>query len=629
DIDARNKVSDSMNVDLISYSKGNVDKERYLLMRQVLDAKKLLGDRYNPEISKRRVEDAVKGMESRQKEANKEKRWFMARQALVDGVIGAAVGGGAGIIAAKARELISKPNDVKSGGEEPAPSGGVGTGKNLTPEDIRDNQGGIRRGHSFNEDGLYGPERDLPRNAELAVDKDGGYTVRINGKDVIGSGDEPGIEFTDRGLPTAESIERLKAAGIEIESTPEQIPLPGATKQVGINDFFNKENVGNEGLSRIAGRQWIVNNDGSPLYNTGNIHVGDNGDIIMQVTRNPGSDSLEGMKYFFTGNSANQSVGIFVDVQPDGTVVIPAGSPAASLFDGDKYLGVYAELTRQGADGKIEVFNTFGNGIADIDTITVPNPGAFDTVYTHVLKVDGQSLELNVPNSVNAESTLTNLIGHGSLKGTGEPIGYKATGGITELKTNSGEVVSVDHVEHYGGYDEAHDTFFHPDKYLDGANNSGASVVREMVGAEGEGLSSGEIDRIFMEKVNSGKIAEGDVIEKYLENVAKSPESLVTTRAMMGGLRVDDIDGDGIPDLIDTEAEINLFADIISRDPDGYDAFANDTLNMFYDKIAGGTIRFVDYSKEQFQYSTWAKYIGDNVMQRLGMINHPTNGVGI
>ena len=215
-----------------------------------------------------------------------------------------------------------------------------------------------------------------------------------------------------------------------------------------------------------------------------------------------------------------------------------------------------------------------------------------------------------------------------SAKGLGESIYSETTGEVTNLQTSTGEAVNVEQFEHHGGYSDVYDSYFGE---KDGVYNSGASLVRQMLGDEANGLSSQEADQLFLEKINSGEISEGDVVEDYLNAVGNSPEALVTTRAMMGDFMMD-LDGDGTMDLIDTQDEINMAADILSSgDSEAYDNFVNDTYSTFYEKIAGGSIRFVDQSQEQYQYTTWGVLGEDNnILQRLGVVgDRPTDGVGI
>jgi len=613
DFIARNTVSQAEGVDLISYSKGNVSKERYLLSTKVSKARELTG--YDIKKHQGRIDDAAAKYSEKIKSANKEKRKYIARQALVDGVIGAAVGGSIGAIASAVREASLS-----------GAAAGTAEADDLTGE-AGDNNGSIFEpvnGGELGQEGeiITGNPEDIDLNPDFAEGAHS-FNLEIKGEEIAD------IEFNPDGSLTEETLRELEAKGIEVNTEIIERAIPGATKEVSLEEFFSPENAEENGLFEITGRSWNTN-DGDARAIIGNIHMGDEGSIIVQVAERPGEDlNLDEMKMIFTPGNGVENIGITVDVQPDGSVIIPADSPVADLFDGSEYQGGFAELIREGEDGRIEVFATIGDGRPDIDTLTIANPSAVENIYNYTITVDGTTYELDVPPSVYMATHLENATGMEAIKGLDEPIGYEAVAGsaVTELRTNSGELVQVEQVEHYGGYSEAADSYF--SELKDSANNSGVSVVREMVGAEGAGLSSREIDQIFLEKIESGEITEGDVIETYLETMGKSPEALVTTRAMMGGFEMD-LNGDGVLDLIDTQDEINIAADILSSS-DGYSEFVNDTFDEFYDKIEGGSIEFIDYAEEQYQYSTWGVLDekNHNVLQRLGRINGPTHGVGI
>ena len=600
DIIARGQFSSDKHIDLIRYQ-----DNRSALEQKLSEAEKMLyGDDQNvvnnliadenSDLSKL-IRSKTENLNDNYSKANKLRVKFMIRSALVNAATGALMGAGAGA----AFHFIS----------EHMPEGGL-LGSMLGTQEAN-------------------AESVKPGKVELIEDADGGYAVQLGDETLIGEGDASGIEFDDSGELTAESKEMLEDAGVHVEEKITEHTFEHATKQVDIDKFFSPENKDANNLTEITSRSWITGADGQDQVLLGKTHMDGDGNIIMKVA--PAADSnlkLDGMKMMFTPGNGNIDTAIAVDVKPDGTIEIPAGSPAASMFDGKTFQGGYAELARETSDGHIDVYSTIGDGRPSVESITVDNPNATYNTYDYTFSIDGQDYDVSTPETITASARMEALNGIESLKGTGEPIGYEATGEVTGLTTNSGESVEVEHFEHHGGYSDTVDSYFGE---KDGVYNSGASVVRAMVGEEGKGLSATEVDRIFLDKINSGEIAEGYVVEEYLKTIGNSPEAITTTRAMMGGFEMD-LDGDGTSELIDTQDEVNIASDILSRDPEAYDAFVNDTYEMFYDKIEGGNIRFIDYTKEQYQFTTWGvlEQGTNNVLQRLGAVgDRSTDGVGI
>ena len=599
---ARGRFSSEKHIDLIKYKDGDKnsleqklhDVERALYGEDPNAINSLLDDE-NSDLNKL-INGKKEELNDKFLEANKLRTKFIVRSALVDAAAGAVLGAGAGSVIGVIRDH--------------APEGGLAGILGLKDESTSTGEG---------------LKAD---NIELAKDADGGFTVKLGEQSIIGEGDAKGIEFGSDGALTDESKEMLEGAGIHVEENVTEHVFENATKSVSLREFFNPANKEANGLTEVTDRSWISDGTGRDMVTLGDTHMDGDGNIIMQVTARDGANvDMDNMKLLLTPGNGNIDTGITVDVNPDGTIEIPADSPAASLFDGDSYQGGYGELIQEGDNGHIDVFHTIGDGRADVNSITVDNPDATYNEYSYTFDVDGQQYEVEVPDEITESARLEALNGFESVKGTGEPIGYESNGEATNLTTSSGEAVEVEHFEHHGGYSDYTDSYFGE---KDGVYNSGASVIRQMVGDEGNGLSSQEVDRIFLDKVNSGEIEEGDVVEEYLKTMGNSPEALATTRAMMGDFKFD-IDGDGTSELIDTQDEINMVSDIISRDPEAYDAFVNDTYDMFYDKIAGGNIRFVDYTQERYDYTTWGVLGEDNnILQRLGVTgDRPTDGVGI
>ena len=611
EIMARGQFSREKHIDLIKYQEGQEGGDKLALEQKLAEIGE--GLFIQPEDERRAIDKAKASLqlEENYAEAEKLRNSYIRRRALVDGIVGAAagtiIGGVVGAVAGAIGDNIAEATpDVVARASADGIIGGAG-------------------GASV-EETLNGLSEANP--VELSPDPDGGYSVIIEGKELIGEGNNPGITFGEDGALTAESKEMLESAGIDVEEKVVSHTVEGAHTNVSLAEYFSAENQEANNLVEVTSRAWHSDSYGNPQAIIGNSYMDGSGNIVIPVAATQGSDlDLNGMKMFITPGDGNESLGITVDVNSDGNVVIPADSPAASLFNADGFQGGYAELVREGANGHMDVYSTIGDGQPDVSSVSVDSPNATYNTYEYELTVDDKTYEIVSPDDSAAVARMEAATGLESLKSTGDPVGYETVAGVTGLHTVDGEAVEVEHFKHYGGYNDAYDSYFGE---KDGVYNSGESVVRHMLGDDANGLSSQEADRIFFEKVNSGEIAEGDIVEELLKTKGNSPESIVTTRALLGDFHMD-LDGDGVAELIDTQDELNMAADIISRDPEAYDAFVNDTYELFYSKIEGGSIRIVDYTQEQYQYTTWGELGEDNnVLQRLGLIGHSqTDGIGI
>ncbi len=612
EIKARSQFSREKRIDLIKYQESD---DKLALEQKLAEIEDGLFDQ--PEDSRRLLNEEIAKLEDNYAAAEKLRTEYKIRQAAVNavagaaagGIIGGVIGGIAGFVngsgLASAATAAGGAEGVLGGLSDASPTEAVSTG--VSPEALN---------------GLGN------NSAELVPDPDGGYSLVIDGKEMIGEGDNPGITFGEDGSLTNESKEMFEAAGIEIEEKVIPHTVEGAHTNVSLTEYFNADNQVANNLVEASSRAWHSDMNGYALGTIGNSYLDGAGNIVVPVDVTEGSNlNIDDMKLFITPGDGNESLGIALDVNADGNVVIPADSPAASFFNGDGFQGGYAELVQEGADGHMDVYSTIGDGHPGVSSVTVDNPGATYNTYEYTITANDQTYEIADPGDSAAAARMEATTGIEPVKGTGEPVGTEVVAGTTSLQTTSGEAVEVEHLRHYGGYNDAYDSYFGE---KDGVYNSGESVVRSMVGEDANGLSAQEVDRIFLEKVNSGEIAEGDIVEELLKTKGNSPESIVTTRALLGDFYMD-IDGDGVAELIDTQDELNAAADILSRDPEAYDAFVNDTYDLFYSKIEGGSIRIVDYTQEQYQYTTWGELGEDNnVLQRLGLIgNNQTDGVGI
>lgn len=588
DILARSRVSRDQKIDLIRYDNNRAELEAALkaLERDMIDENGVEVDfdaaLADPESNlSKDIAARTQELMDKVQEANQERRKYIAKTAVVEGIIGAATGFAAGAIVQRIRGALAPEEANAAGGTEqpPEPAEGV-----------------------------------MPNGSE---------TVEVNGEQLTMNEliDRVNEDYNDGdGRLSDETLAALRAAGFRYNISTTTESVQGATSPESVRDFFNSSNADANGLTTITGRTWQQSTPGaiySPVAN------GD-GDIIIQVGSGSSGVNVDDMTLSLSPGGGGGTALTF-DVAPDGTVTIPADSPARSLFEGTDLRYGYAELGQHSGDGHFNVFATIGGGRVPGDdvVVNVPNDAAVLTMNSYEIVADnGESISLTPAQDYIRDASFMALHGHFPEKGTGEVSGMQFTGENTTLHTASGEEVTIDHAEHSGGYQPADDTYYAVKR---GVTYSGASIIDRMndehlgLNRSSGSMSIAEADGAFMRALESGDIAEGDVVEAYLDNISGSPESIVSLRALMGDLQVD-LDGDGIPDLIDTQQEINDLASIISSgDAEGYDAFVNDTLGMFYDKLDGGSIEVMDLASNPYQYTTWSELLsGGDIFQRMG-----------
>ena len=610
DILARGRVSRDKRIDLVKFDKNRGEFDQKL--REV--ERSLYGDQVN--LDEQLPEDVVDGLQEkiagRQNEllenfnkAEWVRRRYQLRAATVDGVIAAGMAAGAGALMQIGTTALQHAAEAMGFANEAQPNAGNGGNVDELMEQAKANGKGV----------------------SLEEDPDGGYSLKIGDQTLIGEGDQPGINYNPDGSLNTESREALEALGLTINETVGSRPAPGGGNSFqSLEDFFNRGNAGANGLTTISGRDWSAD-DPVVIYDP----VADGeGNIIMQVVPSGYQGNVDDLTMFLSPGKSGMTA-LALDVQPDGTVVIPAGSAASSLFNGDDLLGRVEVGTMQG-DGIAHILAVDGPGEAVGQGINVAVPSDVTEIPTYSYSIstaDGTTLDIATPDIVNQIAEQTVMHEGMPTIGLDEPNGLNFSEETVSMHTADGQTIELERASHYGGYQSITDTFNSVEKR--GAGNTGTSIIDTLLerhtGAKTVGRSIEDVDAQFSQMVQNGEISQSEVVNEWLKTCTNSPESIVSFRSYMGGLTADLGNGQV---TIDTEDEINSLADMISRDPVAYDNFVNDTLNMFYDRVNGGTISLSNLLENQYQYTTWDQLFGDNIFQHLGHVStDTTNGVGI
>lgn len=616
---ARGRVSSKKKIDLIKYRDG----DRQYLEDTINDAEKLLfKNQTKDEIDQQlkdpeseigqRIQEYVSRFERNNAEANKLRTRFMIRSAFVDAVTGAAIGAAGGTIF---HAVAERGKDIFAG---------------ITGNLAKEVFAGTGEADTTAE-GL----------SEIKVEN-------LDGDDQyeLTTGDEGSSSalYRNDGSLTDDAQQRLEADGYTINDKIEAVPIAETPeKKIPLDEYFKDGNEDITKITRLSKAESVLKIDEDSITRDGE------GNVIIKVGV-ADEAAPEDIDYALGKYIKNEECNVYIagisnltesessaytiklPVDSDGKVTIKAGTPAESLFgDNGNFLGSKIYLGYEEGDGAVLCFHEYGDGVAETGTITIRKDAEPQLIHHYTLTKDGKEYHIQTPDEVTKHIETAAQNGSVPDIGNGQKVYYTYSANNLNVVNENGDIESVRMPEHHGGYNVDYDTYFsQTDK--DGDYSSGASIARIMLknsGEDIEGLSTSEIDSIFSDKIASGKISKGEVLRTYLETMGQSPEAIVTTRVMLG----DELEVDG--NLVDTEEEINQFADTLSRASDEeYDQFVNDTYARFYEKAADGNMRLIDYTKEPYQYTTWSKpsysdvdYNG--VWNHLGEKTTPTTGLGL
>lgn len=268
----------------------------------------------------------------------------------------------------------------------------------------------------------------LPSNYSLTTHSDGSITVTApDGSRIV----ENLPVNTSGTIDPAQIKAELQAHGISVEDKGTHITVPHTeTKSVSIQEYNTQHKAS---LTKITRDFWDDNNTSRYDKNelklwwggADNKGVGANGSVMMDVSHMTQGGSYHGLehtdwskeaaeghlKLAVSGSRGTQSEVYMVDVKPDGTIEIPAGSPVSAFFSKDangqmQFHGAYAEVVKvnSAADGITHVtplatevgdqsVKTITTEVQTTETKYVPQLKLTPPAIEHVTTIPGKSIE--------------------------------------------------------------------------------------------------------------------------------------------------------------------------------------------------------------------------------------------
>ena len=261
---------------------------------------------------------------------------------------------------------------------------------------------------------------DLPQGYNVVEGANGAYTIEApDGSTVVSSSE---ISFDQNGVPTPESIALLEQKNITVASTGAYVEhSTTTTKNVTVAEY-NKQNAG--ATTQVKRDFWYDNNTPKPIFDknelglqwggTNGNGVGADGSVKMNVGSMTENGSYHGdkntswsqaardgkLKLAVSASKDTQGTVYMVDIKPDGSIDIPAGSPAAQFFsvgpDGQmEFHGAYAEVAevRSTVDGVTHIA-PLATEVGDNSIKTIPTEVTTTTkTYVPHLKVTPPPIE--------------------------------------------------------------------------------------------------------------------------------------------------------------------------------------------------------------------------------------------
>lgn len=629
EVQARNEVSADQKIDLIAYSKGNVARERMLIAEKMIEAGKIIEGAEIEGTKQAKMEALMEKIKSTKLERGS----YIVRGAMADAIIGGTIGAVAGGIFGGVRELKAGLVAEKA--------------NSLTETDTPEAEG--VSANSVESTG----ETVNASNVEFRDDDgNGAYEVYVNGEQMTGEQGTIEVRFDDQGKMDAESLKALSEQFGEIKETSEVLTLQGGRGTMEAKDFFNVTKYAEKFGDRVDGNgeplpgykiedvkitSWAAAGNGNRAIDMGGFERQNDGEFVSHIVARDESINLgEGVQVVLKAGGETGNMGIALDVNPDGSVVVPAGSPAASFFDGDgNFIGRSMEVVRAGDGDGFEALGTVMNRsglvtdvsfddvvqkttysytLADGSALAVPGDAVVDVDYA---MVGAESLRNSGLVEYNYAAPEVEFSPSGEL--IGEAPAFDPDGGHMGIMINAAD--SSDKMEmlmmpeRSGGYSEMLDPFFSANK--EGNALLGQNLVRELVDPDYE-MTDVEANAAFEQAVESGALKTETIMNRILEAKGNSPEGITTLRTLMGNFNFD-IDGDGTEELIDTQAEIDAVSEILknSAETDAYSNFVNDTYAMLFDKLRNGEISLVNYGNHPYSYTSLGWRDAENIVHRL------------
>jgi hypothetical protein len=422
----RVKLSDTRKIDLISYSAPDaVEEERLALDLALAEAKTVADQRLTPEIrqalgiddtadlqsildqrSEAFIEQTEGDISDKNKAFNKLKTRRVAVAVGVGVLTGVTLGLGAQELNAAlsdntqglVEQLWHAHNDLYQGAEHQTVLAGL----------VNGDHGQTTMLH-------HGPDSTFVQHTigegKSVYDVSSDHDLVTNGDNTVSLVDPTGHATVDR-LPLAAdgslpqpSIDTLHQHGMTVLDKTSTHDIVGQkTVPVGTQQYVEKHGVS------ITHDLWYDNNTPAPVFDrdeldlqwSGNDGLAANGGYSLNVTNMTPDGSFTGdqsvnwveqaqqgtLKLAVSGSVDSQGSVLMVDIRPDGTIDIPAGSPAAHFFANENghavFNGGYAEVVQTtGVDPQgVEHIRPLATLVGNDTVPTVP-----DVITTHTPEV--------------------------------------------------------------------------------------------------------------------------------------------------------------------------------------------------------------------------------------------------
>lgn len=382
-VEDRVYVSDSRGVDLITYSsRESVREERLELDKTRSEAKSIAQARLEADADlrellgitdsatlddlmserAREVRQAIEGdISEKDRIFGKLRRRSMVKAGTIGAGVGLVMGGVGQEVFASISDNLAGASDVTLGGENPG-----GDVHATIPAAVIDSLQDSHDTVSFGDSG----ELHLSHDLQLDTSEDGIMSIiDRDGSVVVGE-----LELDEHGYFTSESIESMEAAGLSVEDIS-QTSAVETVSEVGLQEYLAMH----DGETVDVTRELHFHND-TPTFSDGNelrlLWGGEGSDVgidgtgitedgsyqLSVASMIPGESSVNGvspewpgdysnLKFFVSASVDGQAQPFQFDVNPDGTIDIPADHPAAQFFRVDdsgsaEFIGKYAEVAQ-------------------------------------------------------------------------------------------------------------------------------------------------------------------------------------------------------------------------------------------------------------------------------------------
>lgn len=210
---------------------------------------------------------------------------------------------------------------------------------------------------------------DIPQGYTIVDGPNGTYSIEApDGSTVLSSSE---IAYDSNGVPTPESLALLEQKHISIANNGAYVENTTTTTKTVTVAEYNKQNA--DATTQVKRDFWYDNDTPKPVYDKNELGlqwggqngngVGADGNVKMNVSSMTEGGSYNNgkqvswaetardgkLKLAISASKDTQGAVYMVDIKPDGSIDIPAGSPAAKFFsvgpDGQmEFHGAYAEV---------------------------------------------------------------------------------------------------------------------------------------------------------------------------------------------------------------------------------------------------------------------------------------------